>query len=354
MHELVLNLHIHTRYSDGHELHSQISQAALDANLDAILFTDHNVWVNGLNGYYRVGKKKVLVMVGEEIHNQARDPQKNHLLVFGADRELATLAADPQRLIDRVNKLNGLSFIAHPFEVELRSFGEDDISWVDWQVEGFTGIEIWNSMSEFKSVIKSRLHAFFYAFFPQFIAVGPPPQTLKKWDELMAAGKQVVAIGGSDSHALPMSLGPIRRIIFPYLFHFRCINTHILTADPLSGDSNADQKMILDALKSGHVFIGYDYPASTKGFRFSANTKDGIYWMGDEVSARAGVTFQVRLPFKTECRLLQNGKIIRTWQDREFCTYITSEPGVYRVEAYLLYLGMNRAWIFSNPIYVRD
>jgi hypothetical protein len=29
-----------------------------------------------------------------------------------------------------------------------------------------------------------------------------------------------------------------------------------------------------------------------------------------------------------------------------------SEPGVYRVEAYLRVLGKYRPWIFSNPIYV--
>jgi hypothetical protein len=29
------------------------------------------------------------------------------------------------------------------------------------------------------------------------------------------------------------------------------------------------------------------------------------------------------------------------------------EAGVYRIEAYRRHLGRRRAWIFSNPIYVR-
>ncbi|MHB1120566.1 MAG: hypothetical protein ACYC11_10945, partial [Bellilinea sp.] len=34
--------------------------------------------------------------------------------------------------------------------------------------------------------------------------------------------------------------------------------------------------------------------------------------------------------------------------------YITKEPGVYRVESYIRYLGKLRGWIFSNPIYLRS
>src|SRR5512136_740489 len=102
MHEIVINLHMHTFFSDGHGTHADIAQAALRAGLDAVIVTDHNVWVNGPENYYRAGDQRVLMMVGEEIHDTTRDPQKNHLLVFGAGRELAPFAADPQRLLDTV------------------------------------------------------------------------------------------------------------------------------------------------------------------------------------------------------------------------------------------------------------
>ncbi len=62
-----------------------------------------------------------------------------------------------------------------------------------------------------------------------------------------------------------MSLGPLQRVIFPYLFHFRGINTHIFVQTPLTGDSTTDQRMILDALRQGHAFVGYDLPGSTRG-----------------------------------------------------------------------------------------
>lgn len=351
-HELSVNLHMHTRYSDGHGSHSDIAQAALVAGIDAVIVTDHNVWVNGPEQYYRKDGRQVLLIVGEEIHDQARQPQKNHLLVFGADRELATLASKPQELIDGVRKAGGVCFLAHPVDPAAPAFGEDDISWVDWQVNGYTGLELWNAMSEFKSLLKSKLHAIYYAYNPQRIARGPFPEAVRKWDELLVSGKKIVAIGGSDAHQLPARLGPLRKVLFPYEFHFRCVNTHVLLSQPLSGDESKDRQRILEALRKGHAFIGYDLPAPTRGFRFSAQGRSGIAWMGDEISVRGGATLQVRLPLAVECRLLKDGKVIRTWNKREVYTYITSEPGVYRVEAFIPYKGSLRHWIISNPIYL--
>src|SRR5512136_264382 len=100
MHELTINLHMHTTYSDGSGTHAELGHAALRSGLDVIIVTDHNILVQGMNEYYRDGKKKVLLLVGEEIHDQDREPQKNHLLVFGVDRELSQLADHPQALID--------------------------------------------------------------------------------------------------------------------------------------------------------------------------------------------------------------------------------------------------------------
>ena len=108
MHEIVVNLHMHTRYSDGTGTHKDIAQAAMKTDLDAVIVTDHNVLVQGLEGYYRSGpssplrNRRVLLLVGQEVHDQDRDPQKNHLLVFNANRDLASLADDPQALINAV------------------------------------------------------------------------------------------------------------------------------------------------------------------------------------------------------------------------------------------------------------
>ncbi len=352
MKELVINLHMHTRYSDGHASHREIAQAALKTGLDAIIITDHNVWVNGMEKYVQNGNRQALVLVGEEIHDQSRSPQKNHMLVIGANHELATLAHEPQKLIDGVRRHGGLSFLAHIVEQAAPAVNEPDISWVDWDIQGFTGIELWNSFSEFKSLIKSKIHAVFYAFFPRLIARGPSPTALEIWDRLLVKGQHTVAVGGSDAHALPSRMGPLRKTIFPYEVHFRAINTHVLVPTDLTGNVSEDRTMLLDSLARGHAFIGYDLPASTRGFSFSAKGINQVAQMGDSIPAKNGVTFQVRLPLPTECRLIKNGQVIKIWRKRQSCTYITADPGVYRVEAYIQYYNQARGWIFSNPIYV--
>lgn len=353
MAELVINLHMHTTYSDGHADHAQLAQYALHAGLDAILTTDHNVYISGLDGYHQSGSKRVLLLVGEEIHDPQRSPQKNHLLVFNANRELATFAADPQKLINQAQQAGGISFIAHPYDPELKAFNEGDLSWVTWDINGYAGIELWNGFSELKSVVRGYADGLFYTFFPQAYPRGPLAQSLQIWDRLLGEGRKVVALGGSDAHALPMRLGPIRRTVFPYLFHFKAVNTHLITPTPLTGDLNTDRQMIYTALRLGHAFIGYDLPASTRGFNFTAVGKNSSAGMGDDLVLENGATLQIRLPFPTECRLLKDGQLVKTWKDKEIITHITNQPGVFRVEAYVHYRGRRRGWIFSNPIYIR-
>src|SRR5574337_952060 len=167
LYEYSANLHMHTPYSDCEWYHAQIAEAAMRAGLDVICVTDHNVWVKGPERYYEKDGKRVLALVGEEVHDTARDPQKNHLLVYGADRELAQYAPEPQALLDAARAAGGLAFCAHPVDPAAPLFHEDDLSWVSWEVSGFTGLEIWNYMSEFKSLLTSRANAVRYAFNPE-------------------------------------------------------------------------------------------------------------------------------------------------------------------------------------------
>jgi len=352
MEELTINLHMHTTYSDGSGSHKDLGAIALETGVDVLIITDHNVLVEGLDAYYRKKGKNALVLVCEEIHDQDRVPQKNHLLVFGADRELSTLADDPQSLIDAVRDAGGICFIAHPGDGALPAFHETDISWVNWDVTGYTGVELWNGFSELKSVARGKWDALAYAFFPAFIPHGPLPETLHRWDQLTSQGRQVVAIGGSDAHAQHFSMGPLHRVIFPYAYHFSTINTHILVPSTLSGDLAKDRRMVFDALAKGHCYIGNDLPAPTRGFRFSAQGREINGIMGDEIFSSTPVTLQAKLPSPAKMQLLKNGKVIKSTFD-EILTYITDGPGVYRIEAYSHFLGKTRGWIFSNPIYVR-
>jgi len=352
MNELIINLHMHTTYSDGSGIHADLCRAALKTSVDVLLVTDHNVWVQGVDAYCEIGNKRTLIIACEEIHDQDRDPQKNHLLVFGADQELAPLADTPQTLINAAIRLGGLCFLAHPVDPAMPAFGETDISWVDWDVKGFTGIELWNGFSELKTVAKGKLDAIVCAFFPEIIPHGPLPRTLEICDNLLNEGRRVVAVGGSDAHARRKTLGPLHKVIFPYEYHFSTINTHTFTPTPLTGDLLHDRKMVFDALAAGHCFVGNDLPCSTRGFHFSAQSRESSGIMGDEISSNGAVTLQAKFPSRTEINFFRDGKCIKELYGETF-THVTNEPGVYRVEAYKRYLGKRRGWIFSNPIYIR-
>jgi hypothetical protein len=351
MHEIALNLHMHTRYSDGAGSHADIGRAALRAGLDAVIVTDHNVLVEGFQGYFKDGSRRVLLMPGEEIHDRTRVPQKDHLLVLGAGQELARLAPNPSALIDAARRNGGVSFLAHIHDPAAPAFSEPNISWENWSVEHYNGIELWNGFSELKTHVPTRLHGVFYAFFPALLAHSPAPAAVRKWDELLA-DRQVVAIGGSDAHALPMHLGPLRRTVFEYGYHFAAINTHVLLPEPLAGESEEDARRILASLAAGHCFIGYDLPASTRGFRFTGHGPDAGVMMGDEVRG-PGVTLQAYLPSFADVCLLRNGHIIQRLPHTQALVFLAVDSGVYRVEAYRRFLGRRRAWIISNPIYVR-
>lgn len=352
MHEVKIALHIHTKYSDGNANHQELIEIASEAGLDGIFTTDHNILVNGLEGYYDHDYGKVMLMVGEEVHDRYLQPPGNHLLVLGTGQEMSPYAADPQRLIDTINRLQGLSFIAHPNEDALERFGELKYPWRKWDIQNFTGIELWNQMSEFKSVSKSLTYVVINAFFPARMSLGPLESTLALWDELISTrNNPIVAVGGCDAHEIIKYFGPIKIKLYPYLHHFKSVTTHLLLPKPLSGDFIIDRKMVLDALRSGHCFVAYDLPFSTKGFRFSVNGSEGQSIMGDQVKAGEGMTFQIKLPKKSPCRLFKDGKLINEWSNREVCTHITTEKGVYRVEAYIPFKGKMRGWIFSNPIY---
>lgn len=347
--ELIGNLHIHTVYSDGTACHREVAQAAARAGLDFVVVTDHNVWVRGAEGYY----DGVLLLVGEEVHHVRRIPQVNHLLVYNAEAELAPFAADPQGLIREAVARGGFCFLAHPYERgSPLSPDLDPIPWVNWEVEGYIGLEIWNAMSEFKGLLRGPLSAVFYALFPSLGLKGPFRETLRRWDELLRAGRKVAALGGADAHGQTYRMGPFSRVVFPYEVLFRWINTHVLVERPLSGDLEADKRLVYDALRAGRTWVGYDRIASTRGFRFQARSGASVVTVGGELARAGALVFEVETPAPGSIRLLRNGRVVaRAYGTR--LRFTTAEPGAYRVEVWKPFRGRPRGWIFSSPIYCR-
>ncbi len=355
LYEYVGNMHMHTPYSDGEGSHSDITRAARLAGIDFVIVTDHNVLVQGIEGYYgSEDEGYVLLLTGEEIHDQTRLPACNHFLVYGTEMELAQCATGLQGLIDATNAAGGLGFLAHPDDPAADNWNEPAIPWVDRDVRRFTGLEIWNFMSSFKGLLTTRQNAIKAAFRPEEVVIGPEPATLALWDKLLEDGQHVVGIGNSDAHATTYRVGPLSHVVFPYDFLFNCVNTHILLTQPLSGNVARDKFAIYKAIAQGNVFIGYDIPGNTRGFRFSAHGEYGTTIMGGSIRLGAGVTLQALAPARCHIKIIHRGKVIAESEGRENLTITAQEPGPYRTEIWHQYNGKERAWILSNPIYIED
>jgi hypothetical protein len=348
------NMHMHTPYSDGEKYHADIAEEAIAAGLDFIIVTDHNVWVDGVEGYYQNEHGRVLLLTGEEVHDTRRRPQANHFLAFGAERELSCFAADPQKLIDETNAAGGYGFLAHPYDPAAPFLGENGLplGWHEWDVTGYTGLEIWNYMSNFKGLLDgNQIKVLRAAFNPEKYIMGPEPETLARWDELLAEGRRVAAIGNSDAHGTTFHKGPLSRTIFPYEFLFRAVNTHVLLPEALNGDLAHDKALVLAAIGRGNAWVGYDMALPTAGFRFSGQGKTkGI--MGDEIKLDTGATLQALAPARCHIRLIHCGRTVAEIENEMNLTHIPVEPGAYRAECRITYEGKERAWIFSNPIYL--
>jgi hypothetical protein len=80
------NLYIHTTYSDGVATFDEAVDGAVCAGADFIYVTDHNVLVCDREEGYRRG---VLTLVGQEVHDDERVLQRNHLLGLGVTTDRA-------------------------------------------------------------------------------------------------------------------------------------------------------------------------------------------------------------------------------------------------------------------------
>lgn len=355
MPEIVGNLHLHTIASDGTGTHDEVALAAVRAGLDFIVYTDHNTWVDGVEGWYQdpASGRRLLRLMGQEINDQDLEPELNHMLCHFVSHDLNGVAHDPQRLIDTAMQSGGLTFLAHPLERPGLRAASETYPWISWDICGYTGIELWNAMTDVKWRLRSLwFRAVLGAFVPNWVLSAPFPEVLAKWDDLLADGRPVVAIGGSDAHAMSFSLGPLTRTVYPYEFLFSAVNTHIILPEPLASDVTAAKRQIHQALSAGHCFVGNSQVVSPRGFKFVGVSGTQEAMMGDTITLDGSLDLQVSSPHPAYMRLIKDGRCIAEAFDQSLAWH-GHQPGVYRVEAYRRYWGELRGWVFTNPIYVR-
>lgn len=343
--ERIANIHIHSVLSDGSAGVPDIASAASQAGVDVIIVTDHNVYSPELEGWYGA----TLVLIGEELHNPER-PHANHLLVLGARQELLSATERLQSAVDAARRAGGWPIIAHPIEHSGARANEPEINWVDRDISGLHGLELWNYMSEFKSYIHTLLHGLVYAYLPSLAIRGPYPETLRLWDDLLAK-ERVYAYGGSDGHASLYRLGPVRRTILSYRYLFSAVNTHLLLSGDWTGGFEADASLVCDALARGRSFIGYDRAAPTAGTRFAAERGEHVCTFGESLPGAGPAELRISLPSRARIQLLRDGAVVSETSGKGL-VYTATEPGVYRFEAHRTYCGHNVGWVYGNPIWV--
>ena len=348
MFEYVGCLHMHSNFSDGSGEVPDIAKAASEVGLDFIALTDHNT-LRALKENYEKWYGNTLLLVGCELNDKEN---KNHYLAFGIEDTFSTRLS-AKEYVKMVKDNGGIGFLAHPHEKRTHMKEHPPYPWVDWNIDDFNGIEIWNHMSEWMENLteENKYQAFLH---PLRTIQAPPPETLKVWDELNHKRK-VVGIGGVDAHAHKYNLlGFLEVEIFPYKVLFKSIRTHILTNEEIiKGDNEAAiekaKKNIYNSLAAGYCFVANDYHGDSKGFRFYAEVSNKYYQMGETIAGKNKVKFNVLLPVPTATvRLIKNGTMIDEIETDQ-AQFIVSEKGAYRVEVFL----NGKAWIYSNHIRIK-
>jgi len=342
-------IHLHSAYSfDGRTPIGEILKAANHHGVDFLFLTDHSTLQakkDGFEGWHN----GTLLIVGEEIA-----PRFDHYLAFRLEEKAVDIGElpqiPPQEYINRVRTRGGLGFIAHPDHEGTALFHVKHYPWTDWSVAGYTGIGIWDFMTDWQNSLSGYLRAVLAYALPAFFLRGPAPATLARWDTLTKE-RRVVGIGELDNHDTLKRVLGWSISIFPYRRVFRLIRTHLITETPLSGNSQADIAVLFNALENGRAYVALDYYRSSSGFSAILTDGDRYATLGDAFAIHHPSELRVSVPHEARIRLIRNGDPYRQAVGKGLFVKI-SEPGIYRIEAYLRIFGRYRPWIFSNPIYV--
>jgi hypothetical protein len=311
-------VHIHS-FLGGHSSGSfaEIISAAQANQLNFVIMTEHTekdfdtsaMTLQGVHG-------GVLFINGNEVSNESGD----RLLMLPGD----------------------VSIAAYPLEFK------------NWDSGHFNGVEVYNVFTNARRI--NPVVAFFDVLWSQraypdlifALYLQRPDESLKKWDQALAHAR-LTATGGNDAHAnigvrLKDSAGKtlLGIQLDPYETSFRLVRMHVL----IEQGKTLDAVSLMEAVRAGHCYIGFDFLGDASGFAFEAGNGK---IQGDEIALDAGTRLRVRSPVPGRIVVLKDGVI---WTDDSGIAskeVAITDRGVYRAE---VYFG-NLPWIISNPVYVR-
>ncbi len=357
-------IHVHTSRSDGLSGPDEIAAAAARAGLRFLVFTDHGDATRTPDPpRYRSG---VLCLDGVEISTSG-----GHYVAIDMPASPFPLAGEARDVVEDVRRLGGFGIAAHPDSPKL------ELRWRDWDAP-FDGIELQNPDTGWRIwaqqaggreapwAARRRLFAALvdYPFRPAAVIASllQPSGVLTSW-EAITRRRRLVVVAGADAHAklAPRSADPgdsRYALPFPgYESSFRVLSIHVKPDRPLSGDAASDARVLMRAIRSGHLYTAVDGAATPASFEFTATNEHGSVNEGDEIGVGGPVTLRVKSNappgFST---VLWKGltALSADHHEPEFTVEATAEPAVYWVEIRAPGRPPELTWIRSNPIYVRS
>ncbi|HEU4508832.1 MAG TPA: hypothetical protein VFR78_11375 [Pyrinomonadaceae bacterium] len=262
---------------------------------------------------------------------------------------------------NEVSAENGDRTLALPGEVSLVAYPEE---FKNWDTPGLDGVEVYNVFTNARQV--NPVLAFFDVLwsqrsYPELIFahyLQRPDEALRRWDQALEKTR-LTAVGGNDAHSnIGLSLKDssgntlLGIQLDPYETSFRLVRLHVL----LEQGKTLDSASLIEAVRAGHCFIGFDFLGDSTGFTFEAESGGERKIQGDEISLANDTKLRVRTPVERRIMVFRNGSVLLDEYGTSSKELAVTERGVYRVEVYLPQLGnlvANKPWIISNPIYIR-
>ena len=262
---------------------------------------------------------------------------------------------------NEVSAANGDRLLSLPDDLSIVAYPEQ---FQNWNTPGLDGVEVYNVFTNARRI--NPIVAFFDVLwskrsYPDLIFalyLARPDAALQKWDQALTRTK-LTATAGNDAHAnigvsLKDSSGKtlLGIQLDPYEVSFRLVRLHVL----LEQNKALDATSLLDAVRAGHCFIGFDFLGDTTGFSFEAENGGGRKIQGDEIQLNGETRLRVRSPIPGRIVIFKDGSIFSDDSGISDKDVAITERGIYRAEVYLPQLGSlvaRQPWIISNPIYVR-
>ncbi|MCP5104124.1 MAG: hypothetical protein GY950_12130 [bacterium] len=343
--------HMHSVFSDGKGTIDEITEsAAAVSNLDFVILTDHGR-PNRKSSRATAYSDGVLLMGGSEFSLHS-----GHLACVGYETPDYIFPPEPQEAIDEMNRDKGVSFISHPFDGR--------IPWTDWEVSGYTGIEVLSCYSSARKISLLKFAGFPLQYlvnsnYALLSTLHYPSENMEKWDRLNGGDNsgRYYGIYALDAHArLPITEN--FSLNFPtYKAMFEILTVYVKIDRSLVNDARQDTAVIVSALRKGNFFNVIEAIGSANGFEavFLGASGERVEMGGRTAEESGRLILELPFEFETEVVVKRDGKRFRgiTKNKPGKLEIAVTERGVYVVEVYAAGNKFDTLpWILSNPFFI--